>query len=305
MLRNLVASVRHRLLELARKRGEDFQIVLTHYAIERLIYRLSCSDHRDQFILKGAMLFQVWPDQPHRPTRDLDLLGKGEPSLERVARVFREVCEVPVQDDGLSFTAASVNAERIREDQIYEGVRVKCLAHLGQARIDLQIDVGFGDAVVPRPIKVIYPALLDFPAPTIRAYRWPTVVAEKFQAMVALGIANSRMKDFFDLWLLANNMSFDGPGLCRAIQATFRRRKTPLPMEPPLALTPAFGTDVSKVKQWEAFVKRGKLHVGDVTLEQVCTILNRFLLPPAKAFAAREPFPALWPPAGPWSEPPG
>jgi hypothetical protein len=300
--RDLAASVRHRLTDLARAQGEDFQLVLTRYVIERLLYRLSRSGHGRQFILKGALLFRLWADQPHRPTRDLDLLGKGESSLEALTGVFRDVCSLAVEDDGLTYDPATVTAERIREDQEYEGVRVGCQARLGQARIDLQIDVGFGDAVVPRPADVTYPTMLEFPAPLLQAYPRQAVVAEKYQAMVALGIANSRMKDFFDLWLLANRFAFDGPSLGQAIQATFRRRKTTLPPAPPLALTGAFGTDAAKRKQWEAFVKRGKLDVGGATLEQICAFLSGFLMPPTQALAAGQPWTRHWPPAGPWSE---
>jgi predicted nucleotidyltransferase component of viral defense system len=257
--RNLAASVRHRLTDLARKQGEDFQLVLTRYVIERLLYRLSRSPYRHEFILKGAMLFRVWTDQIHRPTRDLDLLSRGEPSLEANTQIFRDICGIEVEDDGLTFDPATVTAERIKEDQEYEGVRVGCRAQLGQARIDLQIDVGFGDAVVPRPANVNYPAMLGFPAPVLRAYPRETVVAEKFQAMVMLGIANSRMKDFFDIWTLANAFAFDGTCLCRAIRATFKRRKTVLPTAPPLALTAEYGADMAKVRQWQAFIKKGKL----------------------------------------------
>jgi predicted nucleotidyltransferase component of viral defense system len=300
--RNLAASVRHRLMELARKQGEDFQLVLTRYVIERLLYRLSRSDYGTQFVLKGAMLFRLWAEQPHRPTRDLDLLGQGEPSLETLTQVFRDVCGLAVEDDGLTYDPATVTAERIKEDQEYEGVRVGCRAHLGQARIDLQIDVGFGDAVVPRPADVTYPAMLEFPAPVLKAYPRQAVVAEKYQAMVALGIANSRMKDFFDLWVLAHHFAFDGPSLCQAIQATFRRRKTALPAAPPLALTAAFGADAAKMKQWAAFVKRGKLDVGGATLEQVCAFLSDFLMPPTQAVGAGEAWTKNWPPTGPWTE---
>jgi hypothetical protein len=301
--RNLAASVRHRLMELARKQGEDFQLVLTRYVIERLLYRLSQSEHGRQFVLKGAMLFRLWADQPHRPTRDLDLLGKGEPSLEGLTQVFRDICGLAVEEDGLAFDPDSVTAARIKEDQEYEGVRVSCRAYLGQARTDLQIDVGFGDAVVPRPAGVTYPAMLEFPAPALLAYPRQAVVGEKYQAMVTLGIANSRMKDFFDLWVLANRFAFDGPSLCQAIQATFRRRKTVLPVAPPLALTPAFGTDAAKVKQWAAFLRRGRLDVGGASLEQVCSFLNGFLMPPTQALTAGEPFHQTWAPAGPWSGP--
>jgi hypothetical protein len=299
--RNLAASVRHRLTELAREQHEDFQFVLTRYVIERLLYRLCQSEHAGQFVLKGAMLFRLWTEHPHRPTRDLDLLGKGDPSPEVLTKLFRDICGINVEGDGLTFDPDSVTAGRIREDQEYEGVRVECRSHLGQARIDLQIDIGFGDAVVPRAVEVTYPAILEFPAPVLKAYPRQAVVAEKFQAMAALGIANSRMKDFFDLWVLAHRFAFDGRSLSQSIRATFRRRKTALPSEPPLALTPEFGTNEGKMKQWSAFLKRGKLDAGGASLEQVCTFLNGFLMPPTQALAAGDEWAKDWPPAGPWS----
>ncbi|WP_199756746.1 nucleotidyl transferase AbiEii/AbiGii toxin family protein [Tautonia sociabilis] len=299
--RNIAASVRDRLMMLARRQGEDFQHVLTRYVIERLLYRLSRSEHRDEFVLKGAMLFRVWADQPHRPTRDLDLLGRGDASLGAVAQVFRAVCGLAVEDDGLVFDPDSVTADRIREDQQYEGVRLVCRVFLGKARIDLQVDVGFGDAVVPRPAKLTYPAMLELPAPVLKAYPRPAVVAEKFQAMVMLGIANSRMKDFYDLWFLANRFAFDGPELCRAIGATFRRRKTALSAETPLALTAAFGTDAGKSRQWQAFIRKSALDVGGTGLEQVCKFLDGFLMPPVQAIVGETPFDQTWNPGGPWS----
>lgn len=299
--RNLAASVRHRLTELARKQGEDFQLVLTRYVIERLLYRISRSRHRDEFVLKGAMLFRVWTNQIHRPTRDLDLLGKGSHSIEHLVQVFQSICSTLVEDDGLVFDPESVRGEQIKEDQEYEGVRVHCEARLGQPRIDLQIDIGFGDAVTPRSVEVTFPALLAFPAAVLRAYPRQTFVAEKFQAMVMLGIANSRMKDFFDLSVLAQNFDFDGPTLCKAIQATFHRRKTVLPAEPPLALTPEFGNDPTKTKQWQAFLKKGKLDARGVTLDHVCALLSSFLMPPTLAVGAGKEFEKAWPPAGPWT----
>ena len=298
--RNLAASVRHRLAEWARRHGEDFQLALTRYVIERLLYRLSRSDYRDAFILKGAMLFRLWTTERHRPTRDLDLLGKGEPSIERLVDVFRTVSGLVVEPDGLIFDPDTVRGERIKEDQEYGGIRVHCEARLGQARVDLQIDVGFGDTVTPRAVDVQFPAMLEFPAPSLRAYPRPVVVAEKFHAMVALGIGNSRMKDFFDLWTLARGYDFDGPTLCRALVATFRRRRTGLPAEPPLALTAEFARDAAKVRQWEAFVQKGKLDVAGLTLGQVCAFLLDFLMPPTRALVADQPFEQAWPPCGPW-----
>jgi predicted nucleotidyltransferase component of viral defense system len=299
--RNLAASVRARLSELARKQGEDFQLVLTRYVIERFLFRLASSPYRNEFVLKGAMLFRLWTGRIRRPTRDLDLLGKGDQSIERMVGIFKELCSRDVEGDGLAFASASVRGHRIKEDQDYEGVRVECEARLEQARIDLQIDIGFGDAVTPRATEVEFPTLLEFPAPVLRAYPRQTVVAEKYQAMVSLGIANSRMKDFFDLWVLARLFEFDGPSLSRAIEATFERRKTALPTEAPLALTAAFGTDASKVRQWAAFVKKGKLDAEGASLEQVCKFLSGFLMAPTRARIVDEPFDSTWLPGGPWS----
>lgn len=297
--RNLAASVRERLRTAAAARKEEFQLILTRYGLERLLYRLCRSSHADLFILKGAMLFQLWSDQPHRPTRDVDLLGRGDNSVEGIAQAFRDVCVQTVEPDGLSFHAESIRVERIKEDQEYEGLRVHCEARLENARIALRIDVGFGDAVTPAAARIRYPTLLDFPAPELRAYRRETVIAEKFQAMVALGIANSRMKDFYDLWVLARGFAFHGPILSRAIRATFRRRKTALPVQAPLALTTEFHDDVGKRKQWEAFVRKSKLNAG-VGLEQVVAVLREFLTPPVQALTAGQAFERNWPPGGPW-----
>lgn len=298
--RNLAASVRNRLLERARKSGEDFQLLLTHFVIERLLYRLSQSDWRDDFVLKGAMLFRVWTDKVHRPTRDVDLLGKGDHSESHIRKVFRALCALAVEDDGLIFNADSVTAERIKEDQDYEGVRVHCRVRLENAEIVMQIDIGFGDAVTPRAAHIHYPTLLEFPAPDLNAYPRQTVVAEKFQAMVALGIANSRMKDFYDLWVIARTFEFDGSTLLRAIQATFRRRKTDVPTTQPLALTEAFATDAQKTKQWAAFLNKGKLEPSGITLAEVCVFLSQFLMPVCMAITAGMDFERRWPPGGSW-----
>lgn len=299
--KNIPASVRARLTEFARKRGDEFQLVLTRYAIERFLYRLSVSPHGDGFVLKGAMLFQLWAAEPHRATRDVDLLGSGDSSVERLADIVRSVCSVAVPEDGLDFDPATVSADRIKEDQEYEGVRVTCAVRLGQARVTLQIDVGFGDAVTPPPIRVDYPTILDFLPPVLKAYPKETVVAEKFQAMVALGMTNSRMKDFFDLWVLSRDFAFDGATLVTAMAATFRRRRSAPPTEPPLALTGEFGTDPTKVKQWGAFVRRGKFKAGPAELADVIAILETFLMPPSRAAATGETFAATWPPGGPWT----
>lgn len=301
--KNLPASVRTRLSEFARRRGDDFQLVLTRYAIERFLYRLSESPYGRGFVLKGAMLFQLWATEPHRATRDVDLLGSGDSSVERLADIVRYVCSIPVLEDGLDFDPATVFADRIKEDQEYEGVRVTCGVRLGLARITLQIDVGFGDAVVPPPIRMDYPTILDFPHPVLQVYQKETVVAEKFQAMVALGMANSRMKDFFDLWILARDFDFDGVSLVKAFSATFIRRQSLPPTESPLALTEEFGRDSAKVKQWGGFVRKGRFKVGPAELADVIVFLETFLMPASRAAARGEQFGAIWPAGGPWANP--
>jgi predicted nucleotidyltransferase component of viral defense system len=221
--RNLAASIRQKLLNIATRQREDFGMILTRYALERLLYRLGQSRHCDQFVLKGAMLFQVWSNTPHRPTRDLDLLGQGDPSPENSIVLFRELCGIAAPEDGLNFPIEAVAAEKIKGDEEYEGVRVRLQARLENARIPLQVDIGFGDALTTRPGVVDYPTLLPMPAPQIQAYPMEAVIAEKLEAMVHLGMLNSRMKDFFDVWFLARTFPFEAAALADSIQATFER----------------------------------------------------------------------------------
>ncbi len=237
-VRNMAVSVRQRLLHRARERGEDFQLVLTHYAVERFLYRLSRSSYADQFVLKGAMLFALWGGGPHRATRDLDLLGSGTSEIPHLEHAFREICTVPVEEDGIQFIENTVRGKAIREHQVYASTRIILMAHLDQARVQIQIDIGFGDVVTPSQEEVEFQAMLGFPSPRLKTYPRETVVAEKFQAMVMLGMANSRMRDFYDIWILAKHFPFNGRTLCEAIKATFNRRRTLWPTAPPMALTP-------------------------------------------------------------------
>jgi len=299
-LRNVAASVSQRLTNVSRQKDENFQLLLTRYCIERLLYRLSQSEHSRHFILKGAMLFLLWSDQPHRPTRDLDLLGKGDRSAAHLKKVFQEVCKMEVENDGAEFDAASVQVAPIREEQEYGGMRVELTARLAQAKLRLQIDVGFGDALIPKPEEVDFPSILGFPQPHLLAYRRETVVAEKFQAMVMLGIANSRMKDFYDLWMFAAQFEFTGTPLSQALKATFKRRRTTLPAELPVALTDEFSQDKGKQAQWHAFLRKGMLRTERKTLPEVMSLLNDFLMPPTLATAKGEVFEKLWAGGGPW-----
>lgn len=298
--RNLAASVRDRLLNLARERREDFQAILTRYAVERLLYRLSVSKYKEQFLLKGAMLFFVWSGQLYRPTRDLDLLGSGENSIPRMRKIFGEICKVPVDDDGLKFLRSTIRGTRIRENEEYEGVRLTLTARLASARISVQVDIAFGDAVKSEAKEEEFPTLLALPAPRLKIYPREAVVAEKFQIMVALGIANSRMKDFSDVWTLARTFPFEGGALGEAIAATFARRHTALPTAPPLALTPEFSEDRAKQAQWKAFLERGQLSAHGHTLPDVVTLLRDFLMPPTAAVAAKKPLKMRWRAGGPW-----
>ena len=298
---NLAASVRQRLRNLADAGGEDLQFVFLRYAVERLLYRLSRSPHADRFVLKGAMLFQLWSRQPYRPTRDLDLLGHGDSSIVALEHVFREVCRQPIDDDdALEFPPETVRAQRIKEDQRYEGVRLYLLAFLDRARIPIQVDVGFGDAVTPGPESIEYPTLLDFPAPRLTAYNRESVIAEKYQAMVMLGMANSRMKDFYDLCALATLFKYRGTSLNQAIKATFLTRRTDLPQGVPTALSPQFIEDPVKQTQWRAFLRKSGLSDGPDTLAKVADVLRGFLIRPTEYVRLNEPFEYRWPPGGPW-----
>lgn len=297
--RNMAASVRQRLMNKSRKSREPYELVLTRFALERLLYRITQSEHADRFVLKGAMLFQIWTGEAHRPTRDLDLLGNGDPSPDFFAQIFRDVCDTPAPDDGLVFQSESVKAERMKEDEQYEGLRLKLIAQLASARIAVQIDIGFGDAITPGPEQTDYPTILDFPAPTLTAYPRETVVAEKLQAMVHLGIANSRMKDFYDIWSLARQFPFSGSRLSAAIRATFERRQTDVPSEPPLALSPEFAEDPQKQAQWKAFLRKTRLDAS-LTLSDITVELAEFLLPPVFAIAKTENFDRKWEFADKW-----
>ncbi|MGI8618975.1 MAG: nucleotidyl transferase AbiEii/AbiGii toxin family protein [Gemmatimonadaceae bacterium] len=291
---DLAASVRHRLFNIAKARGEEFQLVLARYGVERLLYRMSRTSISERFVLKGAVLFYVWEGAPHRPTRDVDFLGYRDASPQGVAAAFRSVCQIDVEPDGLNFLSDTVLAAPIRDRQEYGGVRVTLLAMLGNARIPLQIDVGFGDTVTPTPQVTAFPTLLDFPAPRVRVYPAETVIAEKFHAIVALGIANTRMKDFYDLWVISETRVFEGPMLAQAIGATFTRRGTSLPDERPLGLSEAFVRDSDKQTQWRAFLNRGRLQDAPKELEAVANRITTFVLPPVRAARLGDSFHASW-----------
>jgi len=283
--RKMGASVRARLLSLAKERRQPNDLLLTRYALERFLYRLSTTKHRERFVLKGAMLMTTWFEDPFRPTRDLDLLGYGDPDAEAMLAVFREICAVEM-DDGVVFDVPGLAVDLIREEHEYGGLRIKTDAAIAGARVRVVIDIGFGDAIEPGATEIDLPVLLDLPAPRLRAYPRETVIAEKFQAMVALGRANSRMKDVYDIWLLSRAYEFTGDGLARAIAATFARRKTPVAVDPPYALTRAFADDRAKQLQWNAFVESFGAELPP--LADIIDDLATFLMPQAAAARTHE-----------------
>jgi hypothetical protein len=297
--RNVAASVRARLLNRARETKQDFNLILTSYAIERLLYRISISKHEDQFLLKGALLFDLWFDIPHRPTRDADFLGFGSAELPHIEAVFKEICTIETFD-GVAFQPNTVHAVEIRKEANYAGVRVMLLGVIDGARCQIQIDIGFGDAVTPGPEDVEYPVMLaEFAAPKLRVYPRYTVVAEKFEALSSLGIANSRMKDYFDLWILAQHTDFDGVTLRQAVQATFDRRKTALTGEVPFGLSDAFAQDAQKQAQWQAFLRKNRLEA--LALCDVIAALTTFMVPVIAAAHANTVFSARWQAGSSWS----
>jgi predicted nucleotidyltransferase component of viral defense system len=252
-MKNLAASVHGRLAQRRVNTGEDYNVLLVRFTLERLLYRLSRSSHRDEFVLKGAMLFALWEPALHRVTRDLDLLGFGHPAPERLAEIIMEWCRLEVEADGVDFDARSVKCEDIRAQDEYAGIRVKLRAIVGKAVVPLQVDVGFGDAQFVAPEEITFPVMLGMAAPKLRAYSRETVIAEKLEAIVKLGMLNTRFKDYFDLHYLAQKFSFAGDSLAKSVAATFKRRSTAFPTGLPAGLTPMFATDPAKIRGWQAF----------------------------------------------------
>lgn len=297
---NVGASVRARLLNETRRRRTNFQLMLQRYAAERFLYRLGVSAHRERFVLKGALLFVLWDEAVYRPTRDVDLAGYWSNDAASLERVFREILGIPCAEDGITFAAETLKIATIRDRTEYKGFRLRLRARLEDAVIPLQVDVGFGDAIVPPPADVEYPVLLDAPAPHIRAYPREAAVAEKLHAMVTLGLDNSRFKDFYDMHALSGRFAFAGESLSASIAATFARRSTPSSFEAPAALTPGFYQDARRALQWRRYLQRGRFQDAPSDFGPVGSSIQAFLGPPLRAIADGRPFVHVWPPGGPW-----
>lgn len=297
---NIPASVHQLLLDKSRQTLRPFNELLQYYAMERFLYRLSKSPHAGKFILKGALMFTAWRLGSFRPTMDIDLLGKTTNQIDRVVAIAMEVCAQPVEPDGLIFNPSTVKGARIAEHANYEGVRIRFQANLGTARLTLQLDIGFGDVIVPAHQPIEYPTILDFPAPRLRGYSKESIVAEKFESLVALGILNSRMKDYFDIWTLSQQFDFDGQTLGNAIAKTFSNRETKI-VPDPVGLSAEFADDSTKRAQWRGFIRKSRLDASP-DLAEILFAVTHFLQPVATALSAGRTFTGKWAAHGPWVE---
>ncbi|MEX0958526.1 MAG: nucleotidyl transferase AbiEii/AbiGii toxin family protein [Burkholderiales bacterium] len=297
---DLAASVAARLLNRARQTGDDYQALLTSYCLERFLYRLSVSDRRDRFVLKGAMLLRLWSERPYRATLDLDLLRRGDGAFDAVGEDLRAIVATPVPLDAVDFEGERIRIEAIRAEDEYAGTRATLPARCGKARLMLQIDMGLADAVWPAAQACTYPTLLDFPAPKLLAYPREAVIAEKLEAMVVLGDRNSRIKDFFDLHHLAGRFEFDRVTLAEAVRRTFERRRTPVPAQQPIALTREFWENPSRPPQVRAFARRARITVPEGFADDCARTLVLFLSPLLEDLRQGVQNQGTWQPGGPW-----
>jgi hypothetical protein len=300
-VKDFAASVHQRLLNKARQTNRPFSELVQYFAMERFLYRLSTSSYADKFILKGALMLPVWKAPLARPTMDIDVLGQIDNSIEVIVDAIRSICTQHVEADGITFDANSVMGERITEDADYEGVRIKFRGTLGTVRISMQVDIGFGDVVVPPATPIAYPTILDLPKPHLLGYSMESTIAEKFEAMVKLGILNSRMKDFFDIWFLARHFNFSGHTLKKAVKATFSTRSTNIPSFP-VAFTPDFSKDPIKDAQWKAFIRKNRLLNIPKEFQKIVTDIAAFLGSLVENLARNRSFKSSWKAPGPWRQ---
>jgi len=299
-IKNIKDSVRARLNNKSKETGISFLEILRNYAMERFLYRLSLTDFSDEFILKGALLFTAWKIEERRTTLDIDLLAHHSNEIEEIEKVVKDICAVNATPDGLRFDQASVSGTRIKEDADYQGVRVKFLGFLGKSRIPMQVDFGFGDTTYPAPKRINYPVILDFPTPRLKGYAPETVVSEKFEAMVQLGSLNSRMKDFYDLWLMMRRFDFEGKRLTMALKKTFAHRKITLPERKPLFVEEIYDETSDRQMLWKAFLTKRRIQHAPEKLGEVAKIIEKFLIKPLEAINKGQNFKSEWKAPGPW-----
>jgi predicted nucleotidyltransferase component of viral defense system len=301
-IKNIAASVHAKLQNNARRTNRPFSEVLQYYAMERFLYRLSQSQYNKQFILKGALMFIVWQVPDRRTTLDIDLLGLHENEVAKLVTVMKEICNQKVPPDGLVFDANTIKGERIKEGADYKGVRIKFKGLLGRARVPMQIDIAFGDILFPKPTMIEYPVILDFPKPQLSGYSAESIVAEKFESMVKLGSLNSRMKDFYDLWLMTRQFNSLGLNLIQALSRTFSKRKTELPEEAPLFAEEIYSEKSDRQTLWNAFLIKGQLKHAPEKLMDTALIIESFLCEPLEAIHKKKEFNCKWEAPGPWKQ---
>lgn len=304
-IKNYPASVRSRLEKAAKESDRGFSEVLLFYSMERFLYRLTQIPEGSSFILKGGVMFRVWDAAAPRPTRDLDLMSSSTNDMAELSRIMSSACAVSFEEDGIVFDPKSIRAEKIKEDADYEGVRIKLEGKLGTAKTPLQIDIGFGDVVVPKPVVIDYPTIIDLPAPKLKTYTKESVIAEKLHAMVFLGSMNSRMKDFYDVWFLASHFDFEGKTLAEAIKQTFKRRKTDIEFDP-IAFRPDFASRAQKKIQWDSFYRKLQTDVPEnqaISLPDALTVVKALTVSPMVALIEQKAFSGRWHhSAGKWSQ---
>jgi len=301
--KNLPASILQRLKNYSKENDEDFGLTLSRFAIERFIYRLSLSGYANQFVLKGAQLFRIWANTPIRPTRDLDLLRFGSADISELIGIFKNVCDIPIEKpDGIQFLSDTVKAEAIRDQAEYDGIRVKLEYRIGMTGQYIQVDIGFGDAITPSSSEIEFPTILEMPKPRMQSYPRETVIAEKIEAMVSLGITNSRMKDFFDIYILSEKVEFEGLLIQEAIEQTFIRRQTDIPDGLPIALTEDFYNDPVKQAQWLGFLKGYELNrmLEDQDFENVVNAIKEFIKPIFESINSGNKITTKWIPQKGW-----
>jgi predicted nucleotidyltransferase component of viral defense system len=298
-IKNTAASVHQRLLNRAKAEDRPFNELFQYYGMERFLYRLSTSDHASRFVLKGALMMTAWAAPGTRPTMDIDLLSYAKNDPDHLKKIFAEICDLPTVDDGLTFDASRIITETIKEGADYEGVRIRFTAYLDRARVPMQLDIAFGDIITPEASAMVFPVLLDYPAPIIRAYNRESVIAEKFEAMAKLGELNTRMKDFFDVWFLSRNFSFTAAALLEAIRNTFAHRQTSAGLAR-VVLKNAFAESESRQQQWFSFVKRNHIKHAPVQFSEAMSGIRDFLEPMLASIAGKDAPPISWGPGGPW-----
>jgi len=299
-IKNIEASVRARLQNKAKETNRPFSEVFQYYGMERFLYRASQSNYIDKIILKGALMFTVWHVPERRTTLDIDFLAQYDNKIASIEKMIKDICKIKVIPDGLIFDSKIVKGQRIKEDADYEGVRVKFVGLLERSRISMQIDIGFGDSIYPKPKIIEYPVILDFPKPKLKGYPTESVITEKFEAMVKLGLLNSRMKDFYDIWLMMRQFDFDGLKLVEALKRTFKQRKTSLPKSKPLFDEEIYDEKSDRQTLWKAFLKKTDIKHAPEKLSVTAKAIEKFLIEPIVAVNKSEKFNAKWKAPGPW-----